>query len=107
MDKIASLCNQVALKILSGMIMEGKDSSNYEILATILIRDISEVCYSDSLEFPVGSLLLKSFTLLLIQCVQLGKSNSDDEEVKSSEELLNKMINKVDLIYRAVNNHYA
>eukprot|EP00347_Sterkiella_histriomuscorum_P014234 403361660 len=81
--------------------LQSKDSSNYEILCTVIIQDLAENCYTESLEFPIGIMLLKSLTLVLIQNIQLGQGKSDDDEILGDQQTL-EVSQKIDLSHKLI-----
>lgn len=66
LDNLAMISNSIAQKLIHGIILSHKDSNNYELLTTMIVQDLIENCYTESLEFPIGAMLLKSITLDLI-----------------------------------------
>ncbi|CDW77530.1 heat repeat domain containing protein [Stylonychia lemnae] len=102
LDHMAETCNGLAHKLISNVIQQEKDQNSQALLLNMVIQDLIDICYHECVEFPVGTLILKSIVLQLIQYIQMEGSNSIQNMKGEDEQIDNFKQNPADLNHKLI-----
>jgi hypothetical protein len=63
LDHTVGLCNGLASKLLTSVIIEEKETNEPQILLSFIVEDLLTIVEHDIIEFPIAIVILKTLIL--------------------------------------------
>lgn len=67
LDHLVGLCNGLANKLLTSVIIEEKETNEPQILLSFIVEDLLTIVEHNIIEFPLAIVILKTLILQMIQ----------------------------------------